>query len=198
MNIKLIRYGLWAVVAALCLFLTAVYGFGTLKPGSSGVAQELGAPFSLVDQDGKPITEKALVGHPSVLFFGFTHCPDVCPTTLYELSGLLKKLGDEGKDLRAFFITVDPERDTPDIMKAYTGNFTDRITGITGDPAEIAKLIKGWKVYARKVPLEDGGYTMDHTASVFLLDRDGRFKGTIAYRENSDAALEKLKRLVAG
>ncbi|GAB1580601.1 SCO family protein [Phyllobacterium phragmitis] len=196
MDIKTIRYGLWAAVAALCLFLVGAYALGKFQPASETV--ELGAPFNLVDQDGKPITEKAFEGHPSVLFFGFTHCPDVCPTTLYELAGWLNQLGEEGKDLRAFFITVDPERDTPEVMKAYTGNFTDRITGITGDPAEMAKLVKGWKVYARKVPLEDGGYTMDHTASVFLLDRNGHFKGTVAYGENPDTALQKLKRLVAG
>jgi protein SCO1 len=197
MTAKTIRYGLWAAVAALCLFLAGAYGFGKLN--SVGVAKaEIGTPFNLVDQDGKPITEKAFEGHPSLLFFGFTHCPDVCPTTLYELAGLLKQLGDEGKTLKAYFITVDPERDTPEIMKAYTGNFTDRITGITGDPAEIAKVIKGWKVYAKKVPLEDGGYTMDHTASVFLLDSNGRLKGTIAYQENPATALQKLKNLVAG
>jgi len=196
MNIRTFRYGLWAAVAALCLFLAGAYGLG--KFHSASPTAELGAPFNLVDQDGKPITDKAFEGHPSVLFFGFTHCPDVCPTTLYEIAGWLNQLGDEGKDLRAFFITVDPERDTPEVMKAYTGNFTDRITGITGDPAEVAKLVKGWKVYARKVPLDDGGYTMDHTASVFLLDSNGRFKGTIAYGENPDTAVQKLKRLAAG
>ncbi|KXF78945.1 hypothetical protein ATN84_04095 [Paramesorhizobium deserti] len=196
MNIRTIRYGLWAAIAALGLFLAGAYGLGKFQSGN--VTAELGAPFNLVDQDGRPITEKAFEGHPSALFFGFTHCPDVCPTTLYELAGWLNQLGDEGKDLKAFFISVDPERDTPDVMKAYAGNFTDRITGITGDPAEVAKLILGWKVYARKVPLDDGGYTMDHTASVFLLDRNGRLKGTIAYGENPDTALQKLKRLVEG
>ncbi|PRD43401.1 SCO family protein [Phyllobacterium phragmitis] len=196
MNIRIIRYGLWAAIAVLCLFLVAASGFGKFQSGQQ--TAELGVPFNLVDQDGKPMSEKAFEGHPSVLFFGFTHCPDICPTTLYELAGWLGQLGEEGKDLRAFFITVDPERDTPEVMKAYTGNFTDRITGITGDPAEMAKLIAGWKIYARKVPLDDGGYTMDHTASVFLLDRNGRFKGTIAYGESAETALQKLKRLIAG
>ncbi|RCS24924.1 SCO family protein [Phyllobacterium salinisoli] len=196
MNTRVIRYGLWAAIAVLGLLLAVTYGLGKFQSGAQ--VTELGVPFTLVDQDGNPITEKAIEGHPSVLFFGFTHCPDVCPTTLYELAGWLGQLGDEGKDLRAFFVTVDPERDTPEVMKAYTGNFTDRITGITGDPAEMAKLIGGWKVYAKKVPLDDGGYTMDHTASVFLLDRDGRLKGTIAYGEDPATALQKLKRLIAG
>lgn len=193
MDIKTIRYGLWAAVAALCLFLVGAYALGKFQPASE--TAELGAPFNLVDQDGKPITEKALEGHPSVLFFGFTHCPDVCPTTLFELAGWLNQLGEEGKDLRAFFITVDPERDTPEVMKAYTGNFTDRITGITGDPEKVAEMLKSYGIYARKVPLEGEDYTMDHTASVLLLSSRGEFFGTIAYGENPGSAVAKLERL---
>ncbi|MGH6760619.1 MAG: SCO family protein [Phyllobacterium sp.] len=196
MSLKAIRYGLWAAIAALSLLLAVLY----FLPRDNGLGEvvKLGAPFSLIDQDGNPITEKAFEGHPTVLFFGFTHCPEVCPTSLYELSGMIDKLGEEGKDLRAFFITVDPERDTPEIMKGYTTAFTDRITGITGDPAEVEKLVAGWRVYAKKVPLEGDDYTMDHTASIFLVDREGRFKGTIDYEENPDTGFAKLKRLIAG
>ncbi|MRG54319.1 redoxin domain-containing protein [Phyllobacterium sp. SYP-B3895] len=194
MGIRLLRYGLWAAIAVLSLLLVITYVNTRLGSQSAGV--KLGTPFNLTDQNGAPITEAAFEGHPSVLFFGFTHCPEVCPTTLFEMSGWLKDLGEEGKDLRVFFISVDPERDTPDVMKGYTTAFTDRITGITGKPGEIEKVLKAWKIYARKVPTENGDYTMDHTASVILLDRDGRLKSTIDYKESKDVALKKLRLLI--
>ena len=158
--------------------------------------EAFGGPFQLVASTGEPITEQAFRGHPSAVFFGFTHCPEVCPTTLFEMDGWLKAMGDEGKDIRAFFVSVDPERDTPDVLNTYVSNVSDRITGITGDPEKIAQAIKDFKIFARKVPLDDGDYTMDHTASVLLLGRDGQFFGTIAYEENRDTAIQKLKRLV--
>lgn len=130
-----------------------------------------------------------------MVFFGFTRCPEVCPTTLYEMAGWFETLGEEGKDLQAFFITVDPERDTPEIMKSYAEALTDRVTGITGDPDEIEKVIAAWHVYAAKIPTDDGDYTMDHTASVFLIDENGAFKGTIAYGETPETAIAKLRRL---
>lgn len=154
-----------------------------------------GAPFELVDQNGDEITQAAFRGHPSAVFFGFTHCPEVCPTTLFELDGWLKKLGPEGKDIKAYFVTVDPERDTPQIMRQYVGNVSDRITGISGDPDKVRAMAKAFGIYFRKVEGEDGDYTMDHTASILLLDRKGDFAGTIAYGESRDAALAKLKRL---
>ncbi len=154
-----------------------------------------GDPFTLVDQKGQPITEAAFRGQPSAVFFGFTHCPEVCPTTLFEMDGWLKQLGDEGKDIRAYFVTVDPERDTAEIMDRYVGNVSDRITGITGDPDKVHEMAKSFGIFWRKVDLEGGDYTMDHTASVLLLDGSGDFFGTIAYEENSDTALAKLKRL---
>lgn len=196
MNVRLLRYSLWAGIAALSIFLVLTYISGRQTSATKSV--ELGAPFNLIDQNGAPITEAAFKGHPTALFFGFTHCPEVCPTTLFEMAGLLNTLGEEGKDLRVFFISVDPERDTPEVMKGYTAAFTDRITGITGKPEEVDKLVKSWRIYAKKVPTENGDYTMDHTASVMLLDRDSRLKSTIDYKENSDVALKKLKLLVAG
>jgi protein SCO1/2 len=156
-----------------------------------------GAPFTLTDQNGAEITEAAFRGHPTALFFGFTHCPEVCPTTLFEMDGWLKTLGDEGKDIRAYFISVDPERDTPELMKSYVGNVSDRIVGITGDPEKVAAMAKAFGIFWRKVPLEGDDYTMDHTASVLLLDGDGAFSGTISYGENPDTAIAKLKRLAA-
>ena len=158
-----------------------------------------GGPFTLTDMRGQPITEQALRGHPSVVFFGFTHCPEVCPTTLFELNGWLAQLGDEGKDIKGFFFSVDPERDTPDVLGPYITNVTDRVTGITGSPEKMAEVIRDWRIYAKKVPTNDGqDYTMDHTASILLLNSNGGFEGTIAYGENGDTAMAKLKRLAAG
>ena len=193
-GIKIFRYALWALVAAAATF-AGVLAFQQ-RSGTVTMLPEikLGTAFSLVDQNNRPITEAALSGEPFVLFFGFTHCPEVCPTTLYELTDHFDKLGDDAKIINGFFVTVDPERDTPDIMKDYLSSFP-RITGITGNTAEIEKLKNAWKVYAKKVPLEGGGYTMDHTASTFLVKEDGGLLGTIAYGEASETALAKLKRL---
>ncbi|WP_337266972.1 SCO family protein [Oryzifoliimicrobium ureilyticus] len=197
---KSIRIAAWIGV----LLVAAVLGYLTLnppQPGAAGNEAAFGVPFSLVSQDGKPITEQALRGKPSVLFFGFTHCPEVCPTTLFEMDGWLKKVDPERSKLQAYFVTVDPERDTPDVMKQYVSNVSDRIVGISGPPEKIADVIKGYRVYAKKVPLDpakpDGDYTMDHTASVFLLDSAGRFAGTIAYGENPDTAIKKLENLIS-
>jgi protein SCO1/2 len=154
-----------------------------------------GGSFALVDQKGAPITEAAFRGHPSVVFFGFTHCPEVCPTTLFEMTGWLKTLGDEGKNLNAYFVTVDPERDTPEVVKAYVGNFSDRIVGISGDPDKVHAMAKAFGIYWKKVDTGDGDYTMDHTASVLLLNGKGEFSGTIAYGESAETAVAKLKRL---
>lgn len=159
--------------------------------------EPFGSAFALVDQDGAPITEAAFRGHPSAVFFGFTHCPEVCPTTLYEMDGWLKKLGPDGKNIRAYFVSIDPERDTPELMKVYVTGMSDRITGITGDPDKVHAMAKSFGIYWRKVDTGDGEYTMDHTASVLLLDGRGGFAGTIAYEEKADTAIAKLKRLAA-
>jgi protein SCO1/2 len=184
------------ILAGILILMAAGVGWLTFDWYSSrNSAQAFGAPFVLVDQKGAEITEAAFRGQPSAVFFGFTHCPEVCPTTLFELDGLLKQMGDEGKNLRAYFVSVDPERDTPEVMNSYVSNVSDRITGITGDPAKIAAMAKAFGIYSKKVPTEGGDYTMDHTASVLLLDSKGDFFGTIAYEENPETALAKLKRL---
>jgi protein SCO1 len=182
-------------IALLALAAAAVgwAGYSWLAVAPAG--QAFGAPFALIDQDGKPITEAAFRGHPTVLFFGFTHCAEVCPTTLFEMDGWFKKLGPDGEKIKAYFVSVDPERDSADMLKTYISNVTNRVTGITGDPVKVAAMVKSFGVYARKVPSDDGGYEMDHTASVFLLNSAGDFHGTIAYGENPDSALEKMRRL---
>ncbi|MEO5322397.1 SCO family protein [Mesorhizobium sp. CC13] len=184
------------ILAGILILMAAGVGWLTFdwyRGQNSG--QAFGAPFALVDQKGQGITEQAFRGQPSAVFFGFTNCPEVCPTTLVELDSWLEQLGDEGKDIRAYFVTVDPERDTAEVMDKYVGNVSQRITGITGDPEKVRAMAKSFGIYLKKVPTEGGDYTMDHTASVLLLDSKGDFFGTIAYEENPTAALAKLKRL---
>jgi protein SCO1/2 len=193
--VRTFRIILWALVAVAGL------GIGALLVTPRDHQEQLpgepfGAPFALTDHNGQPITEAALQGQPTALFFGFTHCPEVCPTTLYELNGWMEKLGSGGDRLAAYFVTVDPERDTTEVLKDYVTAISDRIVGITGDPADVADMLQDYHVYAKKVPLDDGDYTMDHTASIFLLDSGGRFVGTIAWGEDPDVAVTKLKNLV--
>ena len=165
---------------------------------SQNTARSFGEAFTLVDMEGKEITEKAFRDAPSAVFFGFTFCPEVCPTTLVELDGWLKELGPEGEKINAYFVTVDPERDTPEIMKSYVSNVSDRIVGISGEPEKVNAMARSFGIYSKKVDLENNDYTMDHTASILLLNRDGDFAGTIAYGENPTNAIAKLKRLAAG
>ena len=162
------------------------------------MSRSFGDPFTLVDQRGDEITEAAFRGSPSAVFFGFTHCPEICPTTLFELDGWLSTLGEEGEDIKAYFVTIDPERDTPEVLGGYVGNVSPRITGISGEPDKVLAMAKSFGIYFKKVALEGGDYTMDHTASILLLDRAGDFAGTIAYGENPENALAKLKRLAEG
>jgi len=184
------------IISGILVLMAAVMGVIAYQWYDMRVASNAyGAPFSLTDQNGQPITEAAFRGQPSAVFFGFTHCPEVCPTTLFEMTGWLNKLGDEGKNIRAYFVSVDPERDTPEVMKSYVGNVSDRIMGITGEPDKVHAMAKSFGIFWRKVDLEGGDYTMDHTASVILLDSKGDFAGTIAYEENPDTALAKMKRL---
>ena len=182
--------GLVLAIAGAAGFLAIDYMRGSKSDGP------FGAPFALVDQSGAPITEAAFRGHPTAVFFGFTHCPEVCPTTLFELDGLLKQLGPEGDKLAVYFVSVDPERDTAELLDAYISTVSTRIRGITGEPDKIAAMAKSFGIYWKKVPLDGSDYTMDHTASILLLNETGAFSGTIAYGEKSDFALAKLKRLV--
>lgn len=184
---------------ALVLVIAGALGYlalDWLKPGSG--EKPYGGDFALVDQNGQPITQEALRGHPTMVFFGFTHCPEICPTTLFEMSQWFEALGDEGKELRAYFFTVDPERDTPQLLGGYISGVSDRVIGITGDPEKVWANAKAFGIYWKKVPTSGDDYTMDHTASVILLKDDGSFFGTIAFGEAKDSAVAKLRRLIAG
>ncbi len=164
--------------------------------GARGVTARaaIGGPFQLTDQTGATITEKSLLGRPSLIFFGYTHCPDVCPTTLFEMSEVLRAMGKDADGINAYFISVDPERDTVAAMKDYLSSFDPHLKGLTGDPKAVAKVISEYRVYAKKVPLKDGDYTMDHTALVYLMDRDGRFVAPFNLKQTPQQAAADLKR----
>jgi protein SCO1/2 len=155
-----------------------------------------GAPFELVDADGEPFSSADLAGEPYAIFFGYTHCPDVCPTTLFEMSEALKALGADADKLHVVFVTVDPARDTPELLKNYLSAFDDRIIGLTGTPEAIDAAAKSFRVFYRKVPTEDGDYSMDHSATVILMGAYGEFVGTISYGENAETRLGKLRNLL--
>lgn len=196
---KAIRLVLWVLVAAVALALGWLT-YEWQRTESELAAEPYGVPFELVDQSGEPITDAAFIGRPTALFFGFTHCPEICPTTLFELDGWLRQVDPEGGKIGAYFVTVDPERDTPELLGSYVSGVSDRIIGVSGAPEKVEKMVKGFNIYAKKVPVDaqdpDGGYTMDHTASVFLLDANGHFKGTIAWGENPEIAATKLENLL--
>jgi len=154
----------------------------------------VGGPFQLVDQEGRATTDRDLLGRPFLVFFGFTHCPDVCPTTLFEISEVLNRLGSGAERISALFVTVDPERDTPQSLKDYLSSFNPRLRGLTGDPAAIAATLKSYRVYAKKVPLDGGNYTMDHTAIVYLMDKDGRFVAPFNMKRKPDELAADLRR----
>jgi protein SCO1/2 len=187
----LIVAGFLAGVASIVLVIVLVSG---RDPIPSAGASAIGGPFSLIDQNGRTVTDQDLRGRPFLVFFGFTHCPDVCPTTLFELSEVLGKLGPDAQKVSALFVTVDPERDTPADMKDYLSSFDPHLVGLTGDPAAIAAVAKEYRVYVKKVPLDGGDYTMDHTALVYLMDKDGRFVAPFNLKRSTDDAAADLRR----
>ena len=187
-----------AVIASVVVVVlaTGVLERETGGTGTTASVGSVGGPFALIGTDGQTVTEADFAGRPRAMFFGFTHCPDVCPTTLAEAEGWLKALGPAGDDLKIVFVSVDPERDTPELMKSYLSAFDPRIVGLTGTPEQIAAVTKAYRVYARKVELEGGDYTMDHSAAVLLFDKNGDFAGTVDYRDPQEKAVEKLKAVV--
>lgn len=187
--------GMAALAAAILgyLFYRGEEARETLLP-----AIEIGGPFRLASASGGVIDSAQLAGKPYGVFFGYTHCPEVCPTTLYEMTQALSRLGDTAKDFRLFFITVDPERDSAAYLKDYLANFDPRIEALVPTAAELADVAKAFRVHYAKVPTSDGSYTMDHTASLFLFGRDGRFRRTISYGEPVESRLAKLEKLMAG
>ena len=163
-----VRIVLWVVVVLASI--TAGYFFSqNLGNDEKASALKLGGPFNLITHRGEPITENALQGRPHAIFFGFTHCPDVCPVTLQDVTVWLKELGDDANKLDFYFFSGDPERDTPEVLANYVGVFDKRIVGVTGTADEIEKVAKAYRIYIKKVDTGDGDYTIDHSASVFFV-----------------------------
>jgi protein SCO1/2 len=199
-TLKLVRNLLWVVVA-LALAGTAALILLPKAPQDSPAVTvqktDFGGPFTLVGGDGKPYSSIALAGKPYALYFGYTRCGDVCPTTLARLAKLRKDAG--GKDaLNIVFITIDPANDGPKEVGQYAGLFNAPIIGLTGSPAQIDQVKKQYGIFAKPEPMTPGHAMMiDHTATVLLFDRGGKLAGTIATDEPDAAALAKLKRLTA-
>ena len=157
---------------------------------------KLGIPFELTDSNGNKITEKAFIGSPTALFFGFAHCPDVCPLTLHRISLLMEKLGNKQNKLNVYFITLDPERDTWKFLNEYLTTFNDRIVGITGESKKIKALAKSWGIHSKKVSSEGENYLIDHTGLIILLDKNGNFLNTIDYKDGFELSLKVIKSIL--
>ena len=186
---------LGAFLCGLVLVFGAIIHISGRSPSAIGPAiAAVGGPFHLEDQNGQPVSDEDMKGRPFLVFFGFAHCPDVCPTTLFEMSEVMRHLGKDADRIGALFITVDPERDTPAALKDYLASFDPHLRGLTGDPAAVNAAIKAYRVYAKKIPLEGGDYTMDHTAVVYLMDKDGHFVAPFNVKRTPEAAAAELRR----
>lgn len=197
MTNRRLRIILWVLVgiAAIGGLLLALQ-----RPSSSSnetALSTIGGPFTLTAGDGKPFASARLNGKPAAIFFGFTNCPDVCPTTLARLVKLRRQLGRGDDAMSIVFITVDPERDGPAEVGSYAGLFNAPVIGLTGSTADIERVKKQFGVFSQKVEQPGGTYTVDHTASVFLMDKNGHFVATLSPEEGDAVALEKIKRLAA-
>ena len=202
MSLRALRVVLWLLIAAIAGGLGVHVWLRDASPprAEAGLLKPvagIGGPFALLDQKKRSFTEKDLEGKPTAMFFGYTFCPDVCPTTLLEATAWMKELGAEGDRLRVIFVSVDPERDTPDKLDQYLASFDERFIGLSGSREETDRIVKAYRVFARKVEGKGGDYTMDHTAAVYLLDAQARFVGVINFQEPTDKALTKIRQLLA-
>ena len=200
-RLRTLRFALWGVVALAVVAAGGLWAWRSLGPEVTAAVEGealVGGSFELVNGAGETVTHADFEGRPFVIFFGFTHCPDICPTSLFEMAQWIDELGPAADRLRFAFVTVDPERDTPAVMRDYVGAFSDHIIPLTGTPAQVEQVLDAYRVYAKKVPLDGDDYTMDHSAFVYLMDAQGRYEAHITYGEESERALAKLRALAAG
>lgn len=198
-RLRTVRILLWLVVFAVLAGITLVLVRDREELAQPTAAASFGGPFTLVGADGQPFASSRLAGKPHAMFFGFTHCPDVCPTTLSRLVRLRRELGNGAEAFDILFVSVDPERDKPADMAKYASLFEDPVIALTGSPAQIQQVKKQFGVYSRKVASHHGGadYGVEHTSTVLLFDRAGKLAGTIAQDEADGPALDKLRRVTA-
>lgn len=197
---KQVRILLW-IAAAAALIVLATFFLERPRPGASEktapALANFGGPFTLVGADGQPFPSSRLAGKAYVLYFGYTRCPDTCPTTLNRLVHLRREIGLGDKSFNIVFITVDPERDGPKEIGSYAKAFQAPVIGLTGSSQQIDQVKKEYGIFSQKVPEGGGDYSVDHTATVLLFDRNGKFAGTISPDEQERPALDKLKQLTA-
>jgi cytochrome oxidase Cu insertion factor (SCO1/SenC/PrrC family) len=184
------------VVAAGALLALAVRETPRGAAGTA-LASAIGGPFHLIDQNGKPVSDADLKGKWQLVFFGYTHCPDTCPTALNEIALALDQLGVKRDEVEIVFITVDPERDTPEVMKAYVQSFDAPIIALTGSPDAVAQAAKAYRVYYAKHPRGDGEYDMDHSAVIYVMNPEGRFTATFTPDSTADAIAQRLQKLIS-
>lgn len=201
--LKAFRIVTWGAVALMGVFFIGFSGIlpWSQQPPTSGIVSSsgvaaVGGPFELKTHKGQTLTNVDLAGRPYLMFFGFTYCPDICPTTLSELTSLMEELGPNADRFTPLFITVDPERDNQQVLAEYMTAFDSRIIALRGSPEQTDTAVKAFKAYYQKVPLEGGGYTMDHSAGVFLMGADGKFISMMDMHEPRETRIEKLRRLI--
>ena len=187
------RFAPWIAVGVASLVLLAAIAFRSGTNGATGSGGAVGGPFQLVDTSGKPVDQSVLKGKWSAVYFGYTYCPDVCPTTLTTLGGAIDRMGARAKDFQVVFITVDPHRDTPVQLKNYlsSAEFPRGVIGLTGSDAQVAKVAQAYKVYFQKAGT-GAAYTVDHSSAIYLMDPKGQFDTVIPYGLTPDQAKDSI------
>jgi len=197
------RFAIVAIVFAGVLVIAAgvllALALRETPRGAAGtaLASAIGGPFQLIDQNGEPFSDADLKGKWHLIFFGYTHCPDACPTALNEMSLALDRLGMKRDEVGVVFITVDPERDTPDALKSYVQSFDAPIVALTGSPEAVAQAAKAYRVFYAKHPRADGDYDMDHSAVIYVMNPEGRFTATFTPDSSADAIVQRLQKLIS-
>jgi cytochrome oxidase Cu insertion factor (SCO1/SenC/PrrC family) len=191
-----------AAIALSAALVGGLVALAVLQPQVSNVLPStgkalVGGPFTLVDHTGKTVTEKDFRGRYMLILFGFTHCPDVCPTGLQVMAAALEKVGAKAEQVTPILITVDPERDTPEQLASYVPSFHPRLVGLTGSPEQVGAALKAYRVYAKKVedPKSAAGFTFDHTSLLYLMDRNGEYIAHFTHASPVDRIAERLAKL---
>ncbi len=193
---KKVRIAAWLVVAFVLGIIAWPLTALLLHEEEKFDALFIGVPFAMTDRNGRAVTEKDYAGKAKAIFFGFTFCIDVCPTTLARLTVLMEKLGPDAEKLQVILVSVDPERDTPEVLKTYLAAFDPRMTGLTGSPEQLAAFAKSYRVFYERIPRPDGNYTLNHSAGIYLFKASGEFQGTVNAHESDETAILKLKLVV--